>query len=191
MTGVNSADGAAKDTGSEPLIVAHDEEVVIEHHPEDWLAFVLFWALASIVFLQFYTRYILNDSLAWTEEIARYGLMWITFIGGGIVVRKQANIAVEVLLHFASKPVRRLLLVVIDIIKLGFIALLAYFSVTITERMAVQTMTVIDWPMSYVYGGVAVGCFLMFARQTQCFWRNARDGWRAASENVGTGVQID
>jgi len=191
MTGANSADGAAKDTGSEPLIVAHDEEVVIEHHPEDWLAFVLFWALASIVFLQFYTRYILNDSLAWTEEIARYGLMWITFIGGSIVVRKQANIAVEVLLHFASKPVRRILLVIIDIIKLGFIALLAYFSVTITERMAVQTMTVIDWPMSYVYGGVAVGCFLMLARQIQCFWRNARDGWRAASENVGTGVQID
>ncbi len=191
MTGANSADGAAKDAGSEPLIVAHDEEVVIEQHPEDWLAFVLFWALATIVFLQFYTRYILNDSLAWTEEIARYGLMWITFIGGGIVVRKQANIAVEVLLHFASKPARRLLLVVIDIIKLGFLALLAYFSVTITERMAMQTMTVIDWPMSYVYGGVAVGCFLMLARQIQCFWRNARDGWRAVSENVGTGVQID
>src|SRR5204863_4224469 len=25
------------------LIVAEDEEVVIEHHPEDWIAFVLFW----------------------------------------------------------------------------------------------------------------------------------------------------
>jgi len=29
---------------------------VIEHHPEDWVAFVLFWALAFIVFLQFFTR---------------------------------------------------------------------------------------------------------------------------------------
>ena len=57
------------------LIVAKDEEVVIEHHPEDWMAFVLFWGLAFIVFLQFFTRYILNDSLSWTEEIARYGLM--------------------------------------------------------------------------------------------------------------------
>ena len=59
------------------LIVAQDEEVTIEHHPENWIAFVLFWALAFIVFLQFFTRYILNDSLAWTEEIARYGLMWL------------------------------------------------------------------------------------------------------------------
>ena len=43
------------------LIVAKDEEVVIEHHPEDWIAIVLFWSLAFIVFLQFFTRYILND----------------------------------------------------------------------------------------------------------------------------------
>src|SRR5947209_16383165 len=41
------------------LIVAKDEEVVIEHYPEDWIAFALFWALAFIVFLQFFTRYIL------------------------------------------------------------------------------------------------------------------------------------
>ena len=53
------------------LIVAEDQEVVVEHHPEDWVAFVIFWSLAFIVFLQFFTRYVLNDSLAWTEEIAR------------------------------------------------------------------------------------------------------------------------
>src|SRR2546430_5461747 len=76
------------------LIVAKDEEVVIEHHPEDWLAFVLFWALAIIVFLQFFTRYILNDSLAWTEEIARYGLMSLAFIGGAAATRHKGQIAV-------------------------------------------------------------------------------------------------
>src|SRR5919205_599674 len=79
------------------LIVAHDEEVVIEHHPEDWLAFALFWSLAFIVFLQFFTRYVLNDSLAWTEEIARYGLMWVVFIGGAMVTRRNSHIAVVLL----------------------------------------------------------------------------------------------
>src|SRR5258708_7702947 len=79
------------------LIVAKDEEVIIEHHPEDWIAFVLFWALAIIVFLQFFTRYIMNDSLSWTEEIARYGLMWLAFIGGAVVTRKNSHIAVELL----------------------------------------------------------------------------------------------
>src|SRR5215216_4788806 len=134
------------------LIVAEDEEIVIEHHPEDWLAFVIFWSLAFIVFLQFFTRYVLNDSLSWTEEIARYGLMWIVFIGAA-------------------------LLALVDFIKLGFLGLLAYFSLTIVERMHMQRMTVFDLPMSYVYGGVAFGCIFMFVRQAINVRRNARIGW--------------
>jgi TRAP-type transport system small permease protein len=52
--------------GEKRLIEAEDAEVVIERYPEDWLVFVIFWCLAFIVFLQFFTRYVLNDSLAWT-----------------------------------------------------------------------------------------------------------------------------
>jgi TRAP-type C4-dicarboxylate transport system permease small subunit len=160
------------------LIQAEDAEVVIEHYPEDWLAFVLFWSLAFIVFLQFFTRYVLNDSLAWTEEIARYALMWVVFIGGAMVTRRNTHIAVELLAN-AMKPgrLRATLLAFVDFVKLGFISLLAFLSWTIMERMAVQRMTVFDLPMSYVYGGVAFGCFLMLIRQIQNVRRNAKAGW--------------
>ena len=60
--------------------------------------------------------------------------------------------------------------------------LLAYFSVTIIERMHAQTMTVFELPMSIVYTGVGLGCFMMLARQVQVVWRNARDGWRQAPD---------
>jgi TRAP-type transport system small permease protein len=161
------------------LIVAEDQEVVIEKHPEDWIAIVLFWSLAFIVFLQFFTRYVLNDSLSWTEEIARYGLMWLTFIGGAVVTRKNTHIAVEILSNVMKPgPMRRILLASIDFITLGFLGLLAYFSVTIIERMHFQRMTVFDLPMSIVYGGVGLGCFLMFGRKIFVVWRNAREGWR-------------
>jgi len=160
------------------LIVAEDQEVVVEHHPEDWIAFVIFWCLAFIVFLQFFTRYVLNDSLAWTEEIARYGLMWIVFIGGAMVTRRNTHIAVELLSNVMKPgPLRAALLALVDFIKLGFMGLLAVFSWTITERMHMQRMTVFELPMSYVYGGVALGCFLMFIRQAMNVWRNARIGW--------------
>lgn len=161
------------------LIVAKDEEIVIEHHPEDWIAIVLFWSLAIIVFLQFFTRYVMNDSFAWTEEIARYGLMWVVFIGGAVVTRKNSHIAVE-LLSNVMKPgqLRTALLACVDLVKLGFMGLLAYFSVTIIERMHHQRMTVFDLPMSVVYGGVLLGCFLMFGRQAVMTWQNARQGWK-------------
>jgi TRAP-type transport system small permease protein len=177
--------------GQEPeqhLIHVEDVEVEIEHHPEDWLAFALFWALAFIVFLQFFTRYILNDSLAWTEEIARYGLMCLTFIGGAMVTRRNSHIAVVLLPNVLPAGAGRFLLALVDLITLGFLALLAYFSVLIVERMQVQRMTVIDLSMSYVYGIIAFGCFLMLARQIQRVFRNIRDGWKSAHEALTAGL---
>jgi TRAP-type transport system small permease protein len=175
-----AAGPAPKGGPSEPqhLIVVEDEEVVIEHHLEDWLAFALFWALAFIVFLQFFTRYVLNDSLAWTEEIARYGLMAVTFVGAAMVTRKNSHIAVVLLTEILPSGPARLLRALIDLITLGFLALLAYFSVLIVQRMQFQRMTVIDLPMSLVYGAVAFGCFLMLFRQLWRVWHAARVAWR-------------
>jgi len=169
------------------LIVAEDADVVIERYPEDWLAFALFWSLAFIVFLQFFTRYILNDSLAWTEEIARYGLMWVVFIGGAMVTRRNTHIAVE-LMSNVMKPglQRQILLASVDIVKLGFLAFLAYVSVTIIDRMGIQRMTVFDLSMSWVYAGVSFGCFLMLFRQTLNVWRNARMGWKKPHDVADT-----
>ena len=105
--------------GEEHLIHVEDEEVIIEHHPEDWLAIVIFWSLAFIVFLQFFTRYVLNDSLAWTEEIARYGLIWVVFIGGAMVTRRNSHIAVELVSNVMNPDATRAaLLAFVDIVKL-------------------------------------------------------------------------
>ena len=176
---------AAKKPEQTHLIVAKDEEVVIEHHPEDWIAIILFWSLAFIVFLQFFSRYILNDSLAWTEEIARYGLMWVVFIGGAVVTRKDSHIAVELLSNVMKPgPLRTALLIFVDVVKLGFLALLAWFSVTIIERMHMQRMTVFDLPMSYVYAGVGFGCFLMLVRQAMVTWQHYRQGWKKPHDLV-------
>jgi TRAP-type C4-dicarboxylate transport system permease small subunit len=170
------------------LIHVEEEEIHIEHHLEDWLAFAIFWALGFIVFLQFFTRYVLNDSLAWTEEIARYGLMAVTFIGGAMVTRRNSHIAVVLLPNLLPAWASRLILACIDVVTLLFLGLLAYFSVLIVDRMGVQRMTVFDVSMSVVYAAVALGCFLMFARQAQRVWRNARDGWVAAHAALTEGI---
>jgi TRAP-type C4-dicarboxylate transport system permease small subunit len=158
---------------------AEDQEVVVEHHPEDWIAFCdLLGTLAFIVFLQFFTRYVLNDSLSWTEEIARYGLMWIVFFGGAMVTRRKttsrrASLQRDGTGAAARRAARHCGL---HQARLHRIARLAV--VTIIERMNIQRMTVFDLPMSYVYAGVGFGCFLMLIRQAMNVWRNARDGWR-------------
>jgi TRAP-type transport system small permease protein len=180
--------GDAKSASGDHLIQVEDEEVVIEHHPEDWLAFATFWALAGIVFWQVFTRKVLNDSASWTEEIGRYGLIWVTYIGAVMVTRRNSHIAVMLLPNLLPQRAGRVLLAVVDLVTLAFVGLLAYFSVLIVGRMHIQRMSIIDMPMSYVYAGVVLGCVLMLARQAQRVWRNARDGWSAAHSALTAGL---
>ena len=68
-----------------------DAPIDLGHYTfEAWIAFGFFWLLALDVFYQFFTRYVLNDSAAWTEEIARYLLICMVFVG---IVRRGAHAA--------------------------------------------------------------------------------------------------
>ncbi len=171
-------EGLSSDDDVPHLVTAVDEEITIKPYIEDLISFAVFWVLAAVVFLQFFTRYVLNDSMAWTEEIARYLLIWVTFIGAAIPIRRGTHIGVEVLLHFLPLRITTILRFAIDVVTLGFIGLLCWFSVDVTERMHIQTMTVTDWPMSIVYGGVTFGCFLMLYRAIRMISANARRRWQ-------------
>ena len=67
---------------------------------EDWLALAIFWIMALCVFLQFFTRYVLNDSYAWTEEIATYCLIGVVFIGSAMCVRLSRHIQVDLIFRY-------------------------------------------------------------------------------------------
>ena len=74
---------------------------------EDWLTLGFFWLLALTVFYQFFTRYVLADSAAWTEEIARYLLIVVTFVGSSMAVRRNSHIHVEFLYRWLPPTVGR------------------------------------------------------------------------------------
>ncbi len=109
--------------------------------------------------------------------------MWLAFIGGAVVTRKKTHIAVELLGNLMKPSLLRTCCSASTFRDhSAFLALLAWFSISITERMESQTMTVFDLPMSYVYGGVAFGCFLMLFRQIITVWTHARQGWQRADD---------
>ena len=87
---------------------------------EDWVALVIFWVMALAVFLQFFTRYVLNDSYAWTEEIATYCLIGVVFIGSSMCVRLSRHIQVDLIYRYLPHLVARALSTVIDLIRIAF-----------------------------------------------------------------------
>lgn len=128
---------------------------------DDGLVLVVFWVLAFVVFLQFFTRYVLNDSLGWTEEIARYLLMGVTFIGCVMATRKHSHIAVEFIYRWAPRPVRRVAQAAIDLVSVGFFAAMSWYSWQIAGR-TMQMMVSIDVPKSIIYHVISV-CFAAMA----------------------------
>lgn len=141
----------------------------------DAIVLAVFWGLAFVVFLQFFTRYVLNNSLGWTEEIARFLLIAVTFIGAVMAVRKQSHIAVEFLYRWLPRPVRRICQSLIDAVSLVFFAALTWFSIQLAQRTQ-QMMVSIDVPKSLVYWGVAVCFGFMALYAARAGWRHLRSG---------------
>ena len=144
---------------------------------EDWITLAVFWLLAYTVFYQFFTRYVLDDSAAWTEEIARYLLIVVTFLGGSMAVRKNTHIHVEFLYRYLPAAIGRALSTLVDLVRFGFLAYATWLSIDLVPRMHNLGMTVVDLPMSYVYGFVAAGFAMMTFRSAQVTVRHWKRGW--------------
>ena len=141
--------------------------------PVDGIVFAVFWVLFATVFLQFFTRYVLNDSYTWTEEIARYLLIGVTFIGSALAMRKGSHIAVEAGLKAMPRRLRHWVLVSIDALVLGFCLFMAWTSAQLA-RNTKQAMVSIDIPKSYVYWLVAVTFVGISFYAGQRVWRRFR-----------------
>src|SRR6187402_2043021 len=87
---------------------AEDEVVDLSRTiAEGWISLALFWLLGLTVFYQFVTRYVMNDSAAWTEEVARYMLIGVVFIGVAIGVAKNMAIQVDFFYRYFPAAVGR------------------------------------------------------------------------------------
>ena len=155
---------------------AEDEEVVLSDTiAEGWIALALFWMLALTVFYQFVTRYVMNDSAAWTEEVARYMLIGVVFIGAAIGVAKNNQIQVDFFYRHMPEAMGRWLSRAVDVLRIAFFIAAVVMTVQMMLKIGNQTrMTIVDLPMNIVYGL----CLFGFAAMT---WRSiqvARVHWR-------------
>lgn len=142
---------------------------------EDYVTLVVFWLLALDVFLQFFSRYVLGNSIAWTEEMARYLLIAVGFLGGAMAARKGSHIAVEFFYRYLSDPVARVTAAVVDVIRIGFLAVMVWITWQLAQRTN-SMMVSVDLPKSLIYYVVMVGFVLMLLRSLQLAWRHYREG---------------
>jgi len=155
-----------------------DAPIDLSHYTiEAWVAFAFFWLLALDVFYQFFTRYALNDSAAWTEEIARYLLICMVFVGVAAAVRTSRHIHVDFLYRLVPHGVGRALSTIVDVIRIVFFGFAAVLTWQMMDKMVNYRMTIIDLPMNLVYGICGFGFACAALRSVQVALLNWRRGY--------------
>lgn len=123
--------------------------------------FIVFWTLLIIVFIQFFSRYVLNSSLSWTEEIARYLLILLGFVGSVTCLRKRSHIYLEFFYRYLPANVVKWLVITVSFINTAFFTFAGVVCIELAKRTHHQSMTSIDLPKGIIYWIVTVSCFAM------------------------------
>lgn len=162
-------DDMAPVMGADGQFHAQDEAVDLSSTTvEGWVALGFFWILGATVFFQFFTRYVMNDSAAWTEEIARYLLMAVVFTGAVIGVVKNNHIQVDFFYKFMPPLVARAMASAVDMLRVGFFAAATVLSAMMMLKLGSSSrMTMVDLPMNWVYGICLLGFAAMAFRSVQ------------------------
>ena len=146
---------------------------------EDWLSLIFFWLMTGLVCLQFITRYILNDSVSWTEELAVYCLIVVVFIGSAACVRRSRHIQVNFLYRYLPKPLDKLCSALVDLLQIAFFCYVAWLFSRYALAVNNEPMTTIQWNKSHVYWLAFAGMLLMAIRSIQITYLHWRQGYSA------------
>lgn len=166
---------------SDEIAKTFDEEAapvdLSGHGMEDWATLVIFWLMCACVFAQFFTRYVLNDSLAWTEEIAIYCLVAVVFLGSAMCVRLSRHIQVDFLYRYLSPTAGRLTASFVDAVRIGVFGYLAWLVWKYADIISEEMMTTIQFPKRPVFLIVFAAFVLMALRAAAVAWQNFRRGY--------------
>jgi TRAP-type C4-dicarboxylate transport system permease small subunit len=72
----------------------------------EWIAAIMVVALACIVFLQVFNRFVLKTPLAWSEDLAMLLFQWVAFLGAAIGVNRMRHFGIELLVKALPEKIR-------------------------------------------------------------------------------------
>ena len=121
---------------------------------------ILMGLMTVVVFLQVLFR-ITSGSLPWSEEIARYMMIFMVYMGASVGVKNNNHIAVEFVVGLLPKRGRAAAEVIADILMLICFAIIIYFGLKVVKVTMMQKSPVLRVKMGYVYMSLVAGGILM------------------------------
>lgn len=147
----------------------------------DRLCAALMLFLVLDVWLGIFARRIGNLDITFTEELARYLMIWMALLAISSGIAYREHIGMRLLIDFFPGSVRRLVALLIDILAFIFFAALLFYGVGMTQSGA-KSFTMIfginkAWPFAAVPVAAAICCIqlLLVATRDQLLWQHSQE----------------
>lgn len=141
----------------------------LDENLECTVCVVLLSAFTTILFIQVIMRYVFNNSLSWSEELARYLFIWLVFIGVSYGAKEMKHLKIDVCINLFPKKARPYVIILADIIVLIFAGIVIYAAyTTVVKYYHIGTASpAIHCPLWVVHSAALVGYGLTAVRQVQ------------------------
>ncbi len=142
---------------------------LIDEYLEMSICVALISVIAVVLGLQVFMRYVMQNSLSWSEELSRYLFVWLIYIGIAYGAKIMRHIKIDASLYLFPKKWRAYVVIIGDFLFLIFCFIVIAYSVKLVNRqiMLSQTSPAIGMPMWILYAAPAVGFGLTAIRQVQ------------------------
>lgn len=127
----------------------------------------LFCAILMLIGYAVVSRYILNDSSTWVEEMIRFGFIWMFFLGMGEVTRTGSHLALDMLPGFLTGKTRKALDILIEVANIAFFSIMVWYSWRVALINMKQKTPALLIPYGWIYMAIPVGgaIMILFAAQ--------------------------
>ncbi len=131
---------------------------------EDWVSLGIFFSLALILIAQVVSRYMLNSPLGWTEEVARYQLILLSFFGASMGFRKKTHISFIYFQTFISRHLKSIFSALLSLINSLFLVFLLITCLAIVPLIYNHEMSTLSLTISALYSLLSIAIALCLIR---------------------------
>ena len=126
-----------------------------------WVVIVLMLVMTVTVFLQIVFRYVFNIPLGWSEEMARFSFVWVSFFGASALMRVREHVNVTVFVDNFPPRLRAVCVLIANLCALIFAYYFVVGGIALTTNEWAQLAPAMQIPMGWVYVVIPISATLM------------------------------
>jgi TRAP-type C4-dicarboxylate transport system permease small subunit len=140
------------------------------------LIFFLSAAMLVVVLAQVLFRYVLSQPLPWSEELARYLMIWVACLAASEAYAKGSHVGVDLVIRKLKPKLRKGAALLIHLLVIGLMGVVAYYGFKLSFAVHSQLSPAMEVPMTYPYLAVPVGAALILIQAVGLFIQQVSSG---------------